>query len=145
MSASFWSTFTQRLKGPTFTGLRPLPGSLEKRVYNYKGSAKSFYCPLCSTPRAMSVRPKVSAWNHVQMGIATAFLTLFLFPVMEWRSLFMYFFLWSALESLLRILYKKDVPCPHCGFDATWYKRDVREARRRVQEFWRLKDGRKNP
>ncbi len=143
MRSSFLSTLTESLKGPRSEGLKPLPNSLEKRVYNYKSAAKSFYCPLCRTPRVMKVRPKVTVWNHIQMGIATSFLTLFLFPVMEWRSLFMYFFLWSALESLLRVLYKKDVPCPHCGFDATWYQRDVREARRRVQEFWQHKEVKK--
>ena len=32
--------------------------------------------------------------------------------------------------------YRKEIPCPHCGFDASWYKKDVKIARRLVKEFW---------
>ena len=35
----------------------------------------------------------------------------------------------------------KQISCPHCGFDATWYKRDVKVARQLVKDFWVQKQG----
>jgi hypothetical protein len=43
---------------------------------------------------------------------------------------------WGAMEFSLRLLFKKEIPCPHCGFDATWYKKDMKVARQKVKEFW---------
>ena len=35
---------------------------------------------------------------------------------------------------------KSEIPCPYCGFDASWYKKDVKIARKKVQEFWKKKE-----
>jgi hypothetical protein len=43
-------------------------------------------------------------------------------------------------ELSIRTDFKKQVPCPHCGFDATWYKKDVKVARSVVKEFWDQKN-----
>lgn len=36
--------------------------------------------------------------------------------------------------------YRKEIPCPHCGFDASWYKKDVKVARRLVAAYWSEKN-----
>lgn len=119
--------------------LKILPGSLEKRIYRFKDPAKSFYCPLCRTPRSLAVHPRPNLKNYIQMILATSVLVLIFYPLMQWRALVFFFVIWAGLETFLRLLFKKDVPCPHCGFDATWYKKDVKEARRRVKDFWQNK------
>ncbi len=112
---------------------------IDKRNYVYKNKSRQFFCPLCSTPRVMRVKSRLTKFNHVQLGLATGFATLVLFPWLEWKTLFSYFFFWVAFEMGTRILFKQDMPCPHCGFDATWYKKDVKMARKKVQDFWQAK------
>ena len=35
-----------------------------------------------------------------------------------------------------KLLYRKEIACPYCGFDATWYRRDVKKANELVKDFW---------
>jgi hypothetical protein len=58
---------------------------------------------------------------------------------MSFRAGFVFFIYWFGFEATVRLLFKKDLPCPHCGFDASWYKRDVRVTRQKVEEFWQAK------
>jgi hypothetical protein len=44
--------------------------------------------------------------------------------------------IWGLFEAAHKLLFRKEIPCPYCGFDATWYKRDVKLARKAVKEFW---------
>lgn len=66
----------------------------------------------------------------------TVFLMFCFYPLMGWRSVFFFFFIWASYELGVRLLFRKEIPCPHCGFDASWYKRDVKVARKLVHEFW---------
>jgi hypothetical protein len=50
--------------------------------------------------------------------------------------MFIFFPLWMGFEWVRRALFSRGIPCPHCGFDASWYKRDVKVARRLVSDFW---------
>jgi ribosomal protein L37E len=59
---------------------------------------------------------------------------------MKERVLFLFFFFWAIGECIRKILHRKEIPCPHCGFDMTWYRRDVRIAKKIVEDFWK-----KNP
>lgn len=45
---------------------------------------------------------------------------------------------WMSFELINKMLYRKDIPCPYCGFDATWYRRDVKIAHKKVQEYWKM-------
>ncbi len=58
------------------------------------------------------------------------------FPIMGLRSFFVFFIFWAGFEAAVRMNFRKEVPCPHCGFDASWYKRDVTVARKKVKDFW---------
>ncbi len=67
-----------------------------------------------------------------------------LFPLMGFNSFFIFFVIWAVFELAIRTDFKKQVPCPHCGFDATWYKKDVRVARQVVKDFWIQKNALEN-
>jgi len=56
------------------------------------------------------------------------------------KCFFIFFIVWSVFELSIRTDFKKQVPCPHCGFDATWYKKDVKVARQVVKDFWDQKN-----
>src|SRR3989339_1605445 len=112
--------------------LRPL----ERRVYKYKNPKMNFFCPLCRSERALVYSYRLSWINYVQIAVATTFLMWVLYPIMEEKSFFIFFVSWGILEFGMRLAYRRQIPCPYCGFDAAWYKQDVRVARRLVNEFW---------
>jgi transcription elongation factor Elf1 len=113
---------------------------LEKRVYRYKNAATNFFCPLCRTERAVTTSPRLSLKNYAQITLTSIVLGAALYPLMEVRSFFVFFVVWTVFELTVRSDFKKQVPCPHCGFDATSYKKDVRVARQEVKDFWAQKN-----
>ena len=115
-------------------GLRHRP--LERRTFRYKNPKMEFFCPLCGTQRAFTINHRLTFLNYMQITVTTAVLSALLWPVAEWRSLFIVFPIWLAFELVRRALFSKEIPCPHCGFDASWYKRDVKMARKKVGQFW---------
>lgn len=112
---------------------------LETRVYKYKNKNRNFFCPLCRTERNVNVSPRLTKKNVVQIALTSVIFGAILFPLMGAESFFVFFLVWGAFELSIRSDFKKQVPCPHCGFDATWYKRDVKVARQKVAEFWAQK------
>lgn len=117
----------------------------EKRVYKLKNAVFEFYCPLCRKKRFFVHNSKLSKKNYLQLLIAACVLVLICYPIMGIRSLVMIFIVWASAELAIKLRHRKDIPCPYCGFDATWYKRDVKVARRLVKEFWSQKNVPQNP
>ncbi len=115
------------------------------RPYKYKHAKKHFYCPLCGTERAFTLGHKLTSENYLQIIVITFFISIFLFPFMGFESLYSFFMVWAGLEIGFKINFRKEIGCPHCGFDASWYKKDVKVARKLVNEFWNLKASGKGP
>ena len=113
---------------------------LEHRPYRMKRPALRFFCPLCRSERSISTRPRLSRWNYVQIVIASVFFFMVLFPFMEGNSFYLGFVIWIGAEAVVRLRFKKEIPCPHCGFAATWYKRDVNVAKKLVSQFWQQQE-----
>ena len=107
------------------------------RFYKVKNPRKSFLCALCSAPRSMKYSKNLSGKNYLQILIVSICLSWLLYPVMGVRAVLLIFPLWMIAEVINKLLYRKELPCPYCGFDATWYRRDVTIAQRKVKEFWR--------
>lgn len=109
---------------------------LEGRTFHYKKSAMDFFCPLCRTQRNFSISFRLSTLNYVQMVIITILFTAATYSWWELRGVFVFFLLWPTFELVRRVLFKREIPCPYCGFDASWYKKDVKVARKLVSDFW---------
>jgi hypothetical protein len=58
------------------------------------------------------------------------------FPLIGAKSVFAVFLVWTAFEVTNKLLYRKEIACPYCGFDATWYRRDVTVANQKVKDYW---------
>lgn len=114
---------------------KPLVG----RVYKFKNKANTFFCPLCRTERGISISPRLTKKNFIQIFLTSVILGSLLFPLMGIKCFFIFFVSWGIFELAVRTDYKKQIACPHCGFDATWYKRDVKVARQLVKDFWMQK------
>ncbi len=53
----------------------------------------------------------------------------------EFKAIFALPLIWAIFEATHKSLYRKDLKCPYCGFDPTWYKKDIKLARQKVEEF----------
>jgi hypothetical protein len=112
---------------------------LENRVYKYKNKKRNFFCPLCRTERNVDASPRMTTKNHIQIVLTSVVLGSLLYPVIGVESFVVFFLVLGLFELAIRSDFKKQVPCPHCGFDATWYKKDVKVARQKVADFWAQK------
>lgn len=110
-----------------------------KRFFKVKKATKHFICPLCSSPRQMRYQKQLNEKQFIQIAVLAGSLIWFLFPVMGFKSLSLFFVVWLGFELVNKMLYRKEIPCPYCGFDATWYRRDVKVAKKKVEEFWSAK------
>ena len=114
---------------------------LVDRVYKYKNKERNFFCPLCRTERNVTTSPRLTKKNLAQITLTSIMIGAALYPFFGVESFVVFFAVWGAFELAIRSDYKKQVPCPHCGFDATAYKRDVKVARQKVADFWAQKQG----
>ncbi len=108
-----------------------------KRFFKVKKATNQFICPLCSAPREMRYGKNLNEKHYIQIAVLSASLAWLLFPLMGVKSLALLFVVWIGFEVVNKLLYRKEIPCPYCGFDATWYRRDVRVAKQKVEEFWK--------
>jgi len=111
----------------------------KKRFFKVKNSNKDFLCALCKSPRQMKYSKNLSEFNYIQIVLLSAFLSWLLYPVMGLKALTLVLVIWPIFEVTNKMFYRKEIPCPYCGFDATWYRRDVKVAKRKVEDFWKEK------
>lgn len=71
-----------------------------------------------------------------QILLISVTLTWIFFPIIGPEAVFAVFLVWPIFEMVNKLLYRKEIPCPYCGFDATWYRRDVKKANELVKSFW---------
>ncbi len=100
-------------------------------------ASRDCYCALCRTPRALSYQRHLSPLHYAQITLLTAVLTWLMFPWLQWKTLGSFFIIWAGFEVTRKLLYRRDVKCQTCGFDPTWYRKDVRIARKHVENFLR--------
>lgn len=106
------------------------------RFYKVKNPKKNFLCALCSAPRQMKYSKNLAGKNFLQIIVLSSFLSWAFFPLMGGKALTLIFPVWMLVELVNKMLYRKEIPCPYCGFDATWYRRDVNIANNKVKAFW---------
>lgn len=107
---------------------------MDKRIYRIKDPQKRFFCPLCRTERGIVVSPRLTAKNYLQILLTSAILFAGMYSMIGVRGFAIFFVVWGLFELSVRSQFKKEIPCPHCGFDATWYHRDVKIARELVKK-----------
>lgn len=96
---------------------------------------KEFFCACCRHPRKLKYQRNLKASHFVQIIILSAFTSMILYPWLGLNSFISTIFVWAIFEGTYKSLYRKDLVCPYCGFDPKWYKKDVRLARQKVEEF----------
>ena len=115
--------------------VHPLQNS---KFYKVKNPVRNFLCALCDSPRSLRYKKHLSAYHFVQILVLSLALMWFSHPLFGEKVFFIPFITWLGFEFVNKLLYRKGIPCPYCGFDATWYRRDVKLAREKVKEYWEL-------
>lgn len=123
------------MKDPFYKRLNPL----ETRPYRVRGYYKQFFCPLCRSERYIKTIPYLDFRNYMQIFITSVVLIIVTYPLFAEKSFFWPILVWVGMEFAKRARYRKEIPCNYCGFDAAWYKKDVKVARRLALEFWEKK------
>ena len=108
----------------------------DRRPYKLKNAVLEFLCPLCGVERGISVHYKLTKSNYFQILILSSILFLAGFPFIGLGGFIFFPIIGISFEFVRRVVFRKEIPCPHCGFDAVWYKKDVPKAKQLVHEFW---------
>jgi len=103
-----------------------------------KKNHQECFCALCRSPRVIKVSRELSVMNYLQIFLISALTVYLLFPYLQLKSLLVIPFIWGSFEAVKKLLYRRDLKCELCGFDPTWYKKDVKLARRKVEEHLSL-------
>lgn len=93
------------------------------------------FCALCRSPRTLRYSRRLTSRHFIQILTLGLGVTAATFSWFTWKGIFALPLIWAIFESTHKSLYRKDLKCPYCGFDPTWYKKDVALARRKVEEF----------
>jgi hypothetical protein len=108
-----------------------------------KKTSKDCFCALCRSPRKLRYSRYLSKQNYLQILVLTLGFTASVSPWLSWKGALSLPIIWALFESIHKSLYRKDLKCPYCGFDPKWYKKDVKLARQKVEEF--LKENPESP
>ena len=100
-----------------------------------KADSKECYCALCSTPRVLRYKRHLTKMNFFQILLISLVIMVPAFTLFEFKVVAVPFLVWIAFELTHKSYYRRDSVCPFCGFDPTWYKKDIKLARRKVEEF----------
>ena len=93
------------------------------------------FCALCRSPRIIRYSRRLKQRHYMQIILLGVAFTAATSTWFAWKGAFALPLIWAIFESTHKSLYRKDLKCPYCGFDPTWYKKDVTLARRKVEEF----------
>lgn len=100
-----------------------------------KREVRDCFCALCRSPRKLRYSRQLKPIHYAQILVITIGVAAVLFPWLAWKGAFALPIIWALFETNYKTLYRKDLICQHCGFDPTWYKKDVKLARKKVEEF----------
>jgi hypothetical protein len=93
------------------------------------------FCALCSTPRRLKYSRNLSQIHYLQILMVTSLLTYGTYSWFGFKGAMTLPVVWIIFETIHKALYRKELSCPFCGFDPTWYKKDIKLARKRVEDF----------
>lgn len=98
-------------------------------------SSTECFCALCRSPRKLRYSRHLTKLHYGQILVLTLVFSAATFPFLSWKGAMSLPLIWGLFESIHKSLYRKDLKCPYCGFDPKWYKKDVKLARQKVEEF----------
>jgi hypothetical protein len=102
-----------------------------------KSHARDCFCALCRSPRKLRYTRSLKSRHYLQILVLALVATAATWPWLTWKGALSLPIIFMIFDSTYKSLYRKDLKCPYCGFDPAWYKKDVKFARQKVEEFLR--------
>lgn len=93
------------------------------------------FCALCRSPRVIRYSKNLQARHYLQILLLVVAFSFSTFSFFGLKVLYSIPLIWGMFEITHKMLYRKDVKCQYCGFDPTWYKKDIKVARAQVEQF----------
>jgi len=93
------------------------------------------FCALCRSPRVIRYSKNLRPKHYLQILLLIVAFSLMTYSFLGVRVLFSIPVIWGFFEIIHKSLYRKDSKCQYCGFDPTWYKKDIKVARTQVEQF----------
>lgn len=100
-----------------------------------KKNSRDCFCALCRSPRKLRYSRYLSGRHYFQILVLAVAFTAGSYPWLGFKGVTSLPIIWALFESIHKSLYRRDLKCPYCGFDPKWYKKDVKVARQKVEEF----------
>lgn len=100
-----------------------------------KSEKTECFCALCRSPRVIRYSRRLKGRHYLQILTLAFVFTASTYSWFGFHGAFALPIIWAVFETQYKSLYRKDLKCPYCGFDPTWYKKDVKLARQKVEEF----------
>ncbi len=100
-----------------------------------KSEKTECFCALCRSPRVIRYSRRLKGRHYLQILTLGIVFVASTYTWFGFNGAFAFPIIWAIFESQYKALYRKDLKCPYCGFDPTWYKKDVKLARQKVEEF----------
>ncbi len=96
---------------------------------------KTVYCAFCRSSRRVYSNRGVTLGHLVGGLIWAVIFTYGYFRELDFRGVFIFLVILAVSEIFLRIRWRLQIVCPHCGFDPVLYLKDPEMAATRVRVF----------
>ena len=92
-------------------------------------SKKYVFCALCGIKRQFKGERRLTKKMYAEIVSIGGFISLILYPIFAWKSIISLLIVAMIYEFINMSVYRKEVQCPHCGFDPVWYRKNWRKAK----------------
>ncbi|MBK7961648.1 MAG: hypothetical protein IPK04_10920 [Bdellovibrionales bacterium] len=96
---------------------------------------KNVYCAFCRSSRRIYTSRGVGAVHLVGGLIWSVIFTMGYFREMDFRGVFVFLVTLGVSEIFLRLRWRMQIVCPHCGFDPVLYLKNPEQAAAHVRVF----------
>ena len=88
---------------------------MKKSFIKVSAPKRNFICALCSSHRKLKYSKNLTPKHFVQIFVLTLAFASLSWSALGISSLIALPVIWMTFEFTNKVLYRKDIPCPHCG------------------------------
>lgn len=96
---------------------------------------KTVYCAFCRSSRRIYTSRGVGVVHLVGGLIWSVIFTMGYFRDLDFRGVFVFLVILAVSEIFLRLRWRMQIVCPHCGFDPVLYLKNPEQAATHVRGF----------
>ena len=108
--------------------------SVKSTIINRHAHKKYVFCALCGIKREFAGHRFLTKKMWARVLAIGSFLSLLTYPLLGWNCLLSLVMVAIMYEFTNMSIYRKEVKCPHCGFDPIWYRKNWRLAKTMIQK-----------